>query len=311
MVAITAVVSPSALSSLVQLDRINTVPSLKRAAILCENVFFHTIGLGEPGSSWSKLFINAAFGGDKEDHDLTSDPEFLKMLLRPEDYGPSTEEEMYTLPQGPLGDVAWEYIKTTAEAQAGFRTGLEPGGRATSPKDWMKLAVEISTDLQMPNTLGKWLERPVGLIGPFYQEILRRAELSNGSPFGPTETVASLGMIDFGSFTWSDIFELRRNNDIADFRVYMDRLETEPSLRTQEHLFDEVAAFIISKREKPMRTLFSGIIGGLPGAALTAFGVASTITQYFRQDEENRQSRWLHFLAQARVLESYSRQRQL
>lgn len=306
MVAITAVVSPSALSSLVHLDRINVVPSLKRAAILCEHVFLHTIGLGEPYNPWSNHFVNVAFGGDKEGHDLISDPEFLKMLVRPEDYGSSIEEEMYTLPQGPLRDVAFEYIQTTAAAQTDFCTGLEPQGRATSPKDWMKLAVEISTDLQMPISLGKWLERPVGLIGPFHQEVLRRAERSGESPFGPTDSIASLGMVDFGAFTWSEIFELRRSHDIADFRTYLDRLETDSSLRTQDHLFDEVAAFIISKRENPMRTLFAGIVGALPVPVLGALSIAGAATQFFRQDEENRQSRWLHFVAQARVLESRS-----
>ncbi|MBX9471284.1 hypothetical protein [Microcella sp.] len=301
---ITPVVSPAGIAAMKQLDRTDPVPSLKRAAILGERIFLHTVGLGPPNGDWYRFFVQSAFGGDKESHDLMDDPDFRSLLLLPEDYGSNTEKEMFEAPLGGFGDIAFDEIRKRAESDPQFSTGLGPAGRGTTAKDWMKLAVEISATLQMPAHLDRWLTNPVGLIGPTHVEVLQRAEVEQRSPFGPSEVLGSMGMVDFGSFSWREILQLRKSQGIYEFRLFIEGLPRDERSHVQDHLWDAVADFVSTHKPRPVRSFLKGIVASLPIPGLELIGTAQTFSDYFRQDEDLRKSRWLHFLADARRLQS-------
>lgn len=67
MTEIVAVTSAHQIVNSQLLDRTTMVPMLNRAAILCDHIYFETVGLGTPGGEVERRAISVMFGGDAKD----------------------------------------------------------------------------------------------------------------------------------------------------------------------------------------------------------------------------------------------------
>jgi hypothetical protein len=312
MIETTAVVSLATMSSARYIDGHDLTPTLKRAAIMCDRIFLHDVGLVPLYSGFEDAFLNRVLGAEAEHFDLMNDGRFSKALLRPDDFGAQIAEEMHQVGgerYGQLLQPAWRAVTRRAETDPDFRTGLEPASRKTNAKDWMKLSAELAHDLQLPVSLARWVDHPIGIISHLHNEVLAAAAENSITPFGSLTELANARIVDFGTFTWSEILDLRAHSSIYDLRLKLRQIEAETDSSAQQRLFEDGAEFFALHRPKPTRTLVTGILGNLPIAPFNPLSIASAAHDYFRDEETVRRYGWLFFIFEARAAHARSESR--
>ena len=296
-----AVTSIGQIVSGTAIDRMSFVPMLKRAAILCDRIYFETFGLGDPGGDYEQQAINAAFGGLIEGRDLAGDKRFADLLLLPQHFGDDADS---MLSAAIVRDGPSVYYEATQEYVDGLPDeDLEPLAKPWRGVDYKvrgAMALELESDLARPLALRKWIDEPVGLLAPAHREVLKLAMAADRSSLDIMQELAVQTLFDFGSLTWDEILKLRKSPRISDFRYALSKMELLPPGEVQSAWRREVEELAETTRPSPVKTLLSGFMGNLPLGDANPFGAAQPLTDYFREDERSRKYSWLYFVMDAR-----------
>ena len=273
---------------------------LKRAAILCDGIFVDTFGLGDPGGSIERLYIEKTFGGRDEGVELLRDREFTRLLRRPDDFGSAVGQQMQAAVMEEsqyFHAAAIEYVQDLPDAK------LEPRAAPWRGVDYKvrgAVAIELAEDLARPDALRPWLRNTVGIITPLHSAVfMKTMSAAPNDPFGRLVELAEEDVVDFGSLPWKRILELRRSSFLRDFR---DRLRAIPSHGDRsviEDLWRDLWAFARSNQPSPRKAVVGAILGNLPLNPLNPISVLQGATSVHKAQLERTRCGWLYFLLEA------------
>jgi hypothetical protein len=283
------------------IDRVAMVPMLKRAAILCDQIYVETWGLGVPGGAIEKRAIDAAFGGTVEGIDLQADGRFRKLLLLPQEFGLAGEEmvgaTMTGTGPGRYWDAAAQYVDTMPDEDL---ESMAKPWRGVDYKTRAAMALELQADLERPAILRKWIDEPVGLLAPTHREVLRIAMEKDRSPVDILQELAVQTVFDFGSLSWDQVLKLRKSSRIEDFRFALQKMEALGPGSVQGEWRRQVEELAEISQPNPLKTLLGAFMTYLPLGDADPLGLAQNVTTYFREDEQARRYAWIYFVMNAR-----------
>lgn len=296
MVAVTSI--SQALNARV-VDRKNLAPTLKRAAVLCDQVFVDTTGVDLVSDRLQSLVLNAVFGGRDDGIDLLDDQRFVKLLLRVEDLSERPEDILEAVREGSreddLAEVAKEYVLTVPDADIAELTRYRPDYKARGT-----LMLELLEDLRRPLVLRQWLSDPIGILGPMHRDVLEVGMRSATSPLDLLEELVPAAMFDFGALSWAQVLELRSSSHIHDFRRLIRELESLPAATIRKRWRADVETMAALGKPSLRKVLVSGFLGNLPISPLNPIAIGQSVTDYFRADETLRRFGWVYFVMEAR-----------
>jgi hypothetical protein len=275
MVAVTSV--SQALNARV-VDRKNMAPMLKRAAVLCDQVFVDTTGVDLVGNRLESLVLNTIFGGRADGIDLLEDRRFRKLLLRVEDLSERPGEILEAIRHGPtddaLAEVAEEYALTVPDADIAELTRYRPDYKARGA-----LMLELLEDLRRPLVLREWLPDPIGILGPMHRDVLGVSLRSAASPLDLLEELVPAAMFDFGYLSWSQVLELRSSTHVQDFRRLIRELESLPAATIRQRWHDDIETMAALGKPSLGKVLVSGFLGNLPISPLNPIAIGQSVGQ--------------------------------
>lgn len=279
----------------------------KRAAILCDRIFIDTFGLGPP--EMQDIMV-PRFAAGARDHlrDVEMSKDFWKILVRPQDIG-DEEEILRRLHGNELDPVLYAAARQFAqEAQEEVLEPLAAPWRSVDYKVRGALAIELTSDLMMPERLRDLFSEPVGIVTPWHETVLIKAGLP--SPTGARlpgllEVLGTEEVGDFGQLPWPQIYELRRSDFIKDFRTHLTRVAADPTapdliLDLNRELRDFAARSIPDSMPK---TIVKGVLANLPmPLPVNPIGIVESAAEAKKQYDLRKQFGWLFFVLEAKRL---------
>ncbi|MET3142497.1 UNVERIFIED_ORG: hypothetical protein ABIB13_002214 [Arthrobacter sp. UYEF2] len=299
MSGLTAVVSSSMLFHSKVLAGQDLVPALKRAAILCDKIYVDLQGLGEPGGQLEDMFINTSFGGNAEEHDLTKDKQFKKLLLRPSDLSKS---ERSGIPNG------FDYGKDPVYAQAlDYVRGLDDDFFVPIAKPWRgvdykargSVALQLSEDILMPGRMRSLFPEAVGLLSPLHKKMLSSVKLPFIDENDPLVQLAAIRAVDYGALSWREILELRKSAFLTEFRLKLALIEKAGDANMQQELWGDLWGFAAENKPSPGKTVVSGLLANLPIGPVNPFSIGFALADTAKADTQKRKFGWLYFVMES------------
>ena len=293
-----AVVSAYTLANSQLVGGISPIPMLKRAAILCDRIYMDTQGLGVPGGLLERKILHKLLGGESEGHDLLLDPEFRRLLLRPQDFGsaaPDLVQAVSAAHFGPLYSAALSVVEALPDRV------LEPIAapwRGVDYKARGALGIELTEDMYRPEALRPWLPNAVGLVTPLHTRVMKALGREwNGDPFPEILELAEKRIVDYGVLPWREILKLRRSSFVDEFRDRMKTMRSESEGSVMNALWSDLWRFAQENRPSPRRTLLSGVLGNLPlPLVLNPVSVAQSVRDVWRANHQEGSFGWLYFV---------------
>ena len=160
-------------------------------------------------------------------------------------------------------------------------------------------------DFRLFDAVKSLLPAAVGLLSSSHDQVLKAAQAA----IPPEEEkldliirVEKLGLADFSSLDWHEIFELRQSGFVEDFRARLSEIASSQSSsrRLESHLLTSLWSLVADVEPNLKRTYATAVIGNLPlPIPLNPVGVLSSMKDIKHNRDLNERYGWLFFIAEA------------
>ncbi|MBB6488873.1 hypothetical protein [Rhizobium lusitanum] len=301
---------------------LDTDAFLKNAAILHENIFFHKgiygklIGFDYSNASMAASWTNV---GRENEGKLAQNRGFSSIFPDVREIWPTFERfnpfrnlqnevrlnEKYGLSTRQMANeiVARTFGLTIEEVQAG-----------KAGNTWENIPLIVAQDAACLREFKRYAPSAMGVFTEAHSVLLDKEAEAQVTPLEHTPLAVLLGQDenesvfpDFGAFSWDEIIELRRDPNVAAYRIKMGSLFATGNEWRQRQMnlstlyMEELEQFSQRAKPRPRVSSFIALLGQIPTAGFpNPISIVGELWNLKEESDLARDFNWLYFVQRAR-----------
>lgn len=273
---------------------------VKRAAIMCDRLFFNTQGVPREQEF---SFVGLAAAGREEWENIGKSKNFREMFVLPSDLG--DEEEVFgqlsnaSDGERPFFEAAQRVVEAIPDSDLEWKAAP---WRGVDYKTRGALIHELVDDLTQGDALRMWFEQPVGLLTPLHLRVIHElsSEWLTDTHAQVLQEIEESRAIDFGAMSWKEILDLRKSGFHSDFTARLDEIGKSLDPDVTRSLWQDLWNAAGDTMPQIRRTSVTGVLANLPvGLPVNPMSIFASAKAVAESKELKTKYGWLYFILEA------------